>query len=486
MIIPAFFMSSLIEIARKPQEQHDGVTLTEDANAQEEYRIAISPETRELLGIDPLQMFQAYEAPNKLVAHLLDGLQTTIREQVDGRVLDAPHGSNTLLFPVKHGDRVEGLFEYAAYFKQGANGVAVTSIPEPISHEDMLFVGRQLLGDGASQYALIGVGDEDSTKLEGLYVISMEGGRPFIDFSKKGEDEGMAEGAQRLTRLGGGRHITKTHEDKSMSLHEWVSFLPFVQEVIDAGVRLEEEELLQHVWIGQYTDDDRRDRIQKFLEVSGVSEGQISLLHEGKVFVTGTGTHKGNLDLHEVVPLVGLDYDENGRIKGSVSRRPAQLNIKRPSVEGPENFMMYAAAAGVASGDIDTPDIAKVKAYLSDNERVLQNMRDNKSPYQSIVHIHKWHDEKTLNKELFSVHDANPRLMPRGAYHSSCGTEPQALNVVDAGVRGMIAEMDTPYKRVLLIPMSNHGMTMVSPYPLTMTVDLLAGAKDQFVPVPPR
>lgn len=481
-------MRPLAEIDRGPLEPQNGTTTPEDARAQEDYRIAISPETRELLGIDPLQMFQAYEAPNKLVAHLLDGLQTTIKEEIDGNILSTPEGSNTILFPVRFGSKVEGLFEYPSFFKAGSNGVGVTSIPEPIQHDEMLKVGRVELGHAKSQYDLIAVGNDNSTNLEGVYIISMEGGRPFVNFKEKGEDKGIAEVAHRLTRLAGGRHITKTLEDRSMPIEEWESSLEKVREVIKAGEVLAEKKLLPHVGIELYTDEDDRRRIQLFLEVSGVSEGQISLLHNGTVFVTGTGTNKGNLDLHEVVPLVGLHYDENDRIKGSVAKRPAHLNIKRPSVEGPENLMVYAATAGIASGDIDEPDITKVSEFLSDNERVLSALR-NPNPYQSIVHIHRWHDEDTIDNEHFAVYGPNHRLMPNGAYHSSCGTEAQAFNVVDAVVRGAHTEKQRGYNRILIVPMPNHGMTMVSPYPLGMTVEMIAEVKAsgmQFLPVPPR
>lgn len=150
--------------------------------------------------------------------------------------------------------------------------------------------------------------------------------------------------------------------------------------------------------------------------------------------------------------------------------------------------MIYAAAAGIKAGVLKDADLGKFKKFVVDNNAVIAALQDVGSDYVSINHVHFWPKEGTYDPTVFNVVDVSKRHVPRGAHHSSCGTEPLSLYTAEAALRGFHEDREKGVRRIQVIKMPNHGEQMASPYLPGETMKKLKEAVAngmEFVPPPP-
>lgn len=442
----------------------------ESIAVQEDYQVAISPEIRELMGVDTLDIYQAYKPPSRLLKHVVDGVVSTAQGSLDAKVVKEPD-ANAILFPIIGDKQTLGL---ARRWNKGprATGIMTSSVPEPISHAEMLRYSRILLGRAPSQYGLIAVGNPSSTKVYGMYVVSMEGGRPYIDFTSVGEEAGFLEVAERLTRLSGGRHNTNTEKDftrdTSPERDDWA-----IWQIVYGGKRLQALGLIPHVAVEDYVDNPRiLGLITRYLDTNGVSEGNFSTLQDGLVRITQSGLNKGELEYDSgTVLLKGLRPD----LKGVIAWLRHGEKFKKTSVESVDNITLYAARAAVKLGIISESDFGAFMEFINSTDSVAEALVElNKDEQPSLIHIHSWLEVGAFDETQFSLTDVNSRLVPHRAFHSSCGSEPLAKYSAETGLRAELEEKKRGTNRIKFLLMPNHGLQISSPYPLGETIDRLS------------
>ena len=151
--------------------------------------------------------------------------------------------------------------------------------------------------------------------------------------------------------------------------------------------------------------------------------------------------------------------------------------------------MVYAAGAGVKAGILKDADLGNFKKFVVDNNAVISALQTVGSDYIFINHVHFWPEEGTYDPAVFNVIDVNRRHVPKGAYHSSCGTEPLSLYTADGALRGFQDDRVKGIRRIHIILMPNHGEQMISPHGPKETMQMLQKAVAngmRFVPPPPR
>lgn len=429
--------------------------------------LLLPEETQELMGVHPLQVHVVGEALNPLQDRVLEGLLKAV-EATGGSLNSDLNGINSLVFPVPFREEVPGMFNYRAQFKEGVGGVALLTVPQVPTEEGMVEFVWSGLGNAATQYGVIAVGDERKGDLRRLFVVSMEGAHPEVDLAK-GEAAGYLEAARRLAHLAGGEKASHWEYDWSMPKEQWLSYDGLAHEVMQAGRDLRDMGLLPDIYLSRYVSWLRTRAILKFLEVSGLSIGNMSLHADEHVLVTGSGVRKGELERDQVVALAGF----NEAFNGTVVQAAKGVRKVKQSVEAFDQFAAYVAAALVEAGYVREPDIRAVLSLMQNRELVRQVLPAGRSLVSSMIHLHV--DPRVWDERLFNMMEVDERLVPQGAFHSSCGTRPLALYSLEGLMRGMLADSG----KVTVLKLPNHGIQIASPYSLAETVAMINPVKRQ-------
>ncbi|MBI4034850.1 MAG: hypothetical protein HY381_00450 [Candidatus Chisholmbacteria bacterium] len=424
--------------------------------------LLLPPETQELMGVHPLQAHVVGKAVNSLQDRVLGGLLDAV-EKTGGSSHADLVGINSLFFPVRFREEAGGMFDYRPQFKEGVGGVALLTVPEVPTDEGMVEFVWGALGNAATQYGVIAVGDEQTGVLRRLFVVSMEGAHPEVDLSK-GEAVGYLEAARRLSHLAGGEKASHWEYDWSMLRDQWYSYDAAASEVMKAGRSLRDMGLLPDIYLGHYVSWLRARAILTFLEVSGLSIGNMSLHADKHVLVTGSGVRKGELERDQVVALARFNTAFNGTV---VEASKGVRKVKQ-SVEAFDQFAAYVAAGLIGEGYVREPDIQAVLPLMQNRELVRQVLPAGRSLISSMIHLHV--DPSAWDEGLFNVVEVDPRLVPHGAYHSSCGTRPLALYSLEGLMRGIFADSG----KITVLKLPNHGIQIASPYSLAETVEMIA------------
>lgn len=411
--------------------------------------------TKEFMGINPLGIYvdpQSFKTASDGQKDFIQGIVSASEKSHQGGIqpLDS---ANTIFFTVGLGDEENGMFRYKNRVRNGGSGIAIVENPD--LSIDSRITDREvwpILGNALTQYAVLLVRD-------GAFVLSMEGAHARIDFAAKGEEKGYLEVAERLQYLAGGEKATHHIYDRKEPLkpHEMIA-----NQIIQSGKDLRAGRLLPHHQPADFLSEKQAAEINFFLEVSGLSVGNISAWDPDNcdMLITGTGLDKGNLKLEDISVIQGFNPDFNGTlVKGG----------PKPSVESFDQMLGYFADAVIHSGWLRTPDLRRLVELAKNPELVHQILSEGKMKSQSMIHLHWWPER--WDEDLFEVIRVNPALVPNGSYHSSCGTLPLALYTTEAIMRGLLKTQGT--KKILVILLPNHGFQLVSPYSLEDTTKLI-------------
>lgn len=411
--------------------------------------------TREFIGVGPLGIYvdpQSYDtATATQKAFIQRVIEASEKFSRGGRQpLDS---ANTIFFPVGLGQEEKGMLGYKTRIRDGGSGVAI--VEDPCLSIDCAITEKDvwpILGNALTQYAVLLVKG-------GAFVLSMEGAHPAVNFTAKGSEKGYLEVAERLQHLAGGEKATHHIYDRRNGI------MPSeitAKRIIQAGKDLRRDGLLPHEQPEDYLSPQQAAKIKLFLEVSGLSVGNLSAWdgHNKTMLITGTGLDKGNLTTQGISIIQGFNPDFNGTlVKGG----------PKPSVESFDQMLGYFADAVIHSDVLQTSDIRRLVELAKNQELVQQILSEGKIKSQSMIHLHWW--PEAWDEDLFEVIRVNPALVPNGSYHSSCGTLPLALYTTEAIMRGLLKTYGK--QKILVILLPNHGFQLVSPFSLAETTELI-------------
>ena len=271
----------------------------------------------------------------------------------------------------------------------------------------------------------------------------------------------MLEVNNRITHLAGGAKVTKWEVDRTMPEHIYQSAIAPYQ-IIEAGFNLRQMGLLPDVRLENYVDPQRAQEIKLFLEVSGLSIGNLSAWEEG-MYVTGSGFNKGDLKRDQIVRIKGFNEFMDGTMVWATNG----VGRVKPSVETFDQLLVYYMGLFMNAGLLKRPSLEELLNLARDSALIKQVSAEYSPIHQSIIHLHvepnKW------NRRLFNVVRVNEHLVQDGKFHSSCGTRPLALYTTEEIMRGTLENRELI--TVALLP--NHGIFIASPFNLPSTVKFL-------------
>lgn len=385
-------------------------------------------------------------------------------------MVDKIRDANAILFLVDSNDSTNfGMLKHRTEYDRGATGIAIGVVAnDSLNPADMESATWTYLGNGGTQDGIMIVGDPDSTQIERVHMLSMEGSHSPTIFAGRDQAQAMQEVVKRVRRLAACKKVTDWIEDKTMP-PEIFDAMQIPYQIIDAGTALNRMGLLPNVKMEQYVQNQTKaTMIKLFMSVSGLSIGNLSAWDNvyKVMHVTGSGFDKSQLKRNEVVAVNGIKDDLSGPITWG---QPNAKKIK-PSVETVDQLLAYFASALIMQGMINEPDIQLLLEMIRDRDLLRQVLE--KGPHlKSIVHLHLHPTE--ADSARFNVVDVNPNLTEGGSHHSSCGTMPLALYTVEAFMRGML---ETPDKDVI-VELPNHGLMGGSHSSLPVFIRLLDPAR---------
>lgn len=446
-------------------------------DSQEDYRIATSPQTRQLLGIKMPRLYRADKAPNRLVGSTVDIFVETAVTALGGEEVRDVDDANIIIFTSEYGDDRYSMLWHRNQYKRGIQGVAFTSVSSVPDGSDLTVFGRQYLGNVFSPYGAILIGDENSSIPRAAHGVSMEiGVAGKVDFEAQNADQAHLELASRLNYLAGSELVVS-------HVFEVVSERAFqdlwrragqdggsAKALMEACKRLNEDGLLPHVSLDSLDlnlDWKKRRAIKEFLERSGLSEGQARTpqdIYRSK-WITASGANKGELRRDQVILISRLNEARNG----VVVLHPQGERQEKPSVESFDNLLFSYSWAGIVSGELQTSDTTEFVQFLDNNDR-FNRATDPAVPADpyTVIHIHKW--PTNWDSDKIVMVDMSPRLIPNQAFQSSCGTRALALETRQALAEGMLADQVREKMvdgrgdlRTIGAYMANHGVTFLVP-----------------------
>ncbi|MBI3913453.1 MAG: hypothetical protein HY327_04605 [Chloroflexi bacterium] len=439
--------------------------------------LEMPPLTPREIGVRPLNLAVVGEPINKLQARMMTRLLE--RNLKNGGVnRSAPEPETLVLFPAAQPLEEEegGLFELPSPIRKSVNAVSLVTLPRIAPNTDLISLNWTMLCKKAAQYGLLAIGDSNRDAPERVYVFSMEGSHTAVEFAGRNEDEVYAELVERLTALAGAQKASNWQVDYSMPQRLWES-ARVPQEIIDAGRRLRALGLLPDIHLEDYGSSRRAKEIRLFLEVSGLTVGNMSAWDEnlGVMHITGSGFDKGNLVREQIVAIKGVNETRDGTIVWA----PEGARRVKPSVESFDQAIAFYASALWQRGDLRDGGLRELQSKLRD-PHLLDAVNAQAPFFRSIIHLHVW-PQKILDEKRVRFINVDPQLC---VHHSSCGTMPLALYSVEALLRGL-HEMPND-EQVLLVGLPNHGLLAASKFRLGEMIDQLdpRARRVQFAGVP--
>ncbi|MBI3741228.1 MAG: hypothetical protein HY257_05665, partial [Chloroflexi bacterium] len=423
-----------------------------------------APLTPADIGVRPLNIAVVGAANSKLQARVLARLLAANLNK-GGVTRDAPEPETVVIFPSARAIEEEegGIFSLPSAVRKAVNGVSLAVLPRVARATDLIALNWTMLCNKATQYGLLVIGDADSETPERVFVFSMEGSHKDVAFAGRNDEEVYAELVDRLTHLAGAQKASNWQVDYSMPAPAWES-ARVPNEIIETGRRLRALGLLPDIKLENFASPRRAKEIRLFLEVSGLTVGNMSAWDENLnvMHITGSGVDKGNLAREQIVAIKGINATGDGTI---VWAPPGARRVK-PSVESFDQAVAFYASALWQRGDLRDADLRELQNKLRD-PYLLDAVGDKAPFFQSIVHLHVW-PEKILDDSriLFVPVDANLCV-----HHSSCGTMPLAMYSVEALLRGL-HEMKND-AQVILVGLPNHGLLAASNHKLGEMIDQL-------------
>jgi hypothetical protein len=411
-----------------------------------------SPEMREFMGVDPLQFtVVAGERLTPLQTLTLDKIREYILEDGGSEHSDTSE-VNSIFFPSPLLEEVSGMWDYGTEFKRGVGGVSIVGINEFPQEEDLEDLSL-------------------SRPIEGAFVLSMEGSRPYVDFSQIGEDRGFKEVASRLTHLAGGRKASHFEIDRSMPSDIYES-AKRPEELIKVGSKLREMGILPDIRLENYVSDRRARQIRILLNVTGLSIGNFSSWDQerGVMWITGSGFDKGDLSRDQIVAINEFLPD----FKGTRQWAPEGAKEVKQSVESIDQLAVNAALAAMESGLLKDPSIPEFFELVE--ERGMQGILSEGSHEENnMTHVHVHPKEDSWNPNLFYIVDVSGELVPKKTRHSSCGCWPLVVYGLEAVLRGYVESNG----KIVVARWPNHGIQVASPLPISETLDYLDPANGE-------
>ncbi len=424
----------------------------------------LPPLTSADIGVRPLNLAVVGEPINKLQARILNRLREFVALK-GGAVRAVPEPNTLVLFPSTKGVTEEegGLFSLPSSIRKSINAVSLATVPRLESNTDFITLDWTMLCNKATQYGLLAIGDAQRETPERVYVFSMEGSHKAVEFAGRNEDDVYAELVDRLTHLAGAQISSHWEVDYSMPPSAWES-TRVPQEIIDTGKRLRALGLLPDVLLEDYTTPRRAKEIRLFLEVSGLTVGNMSAWDESLnvMQITGSGFDKGNLAREQIVAIKRVNDARDGTI---VWAPPGARRVK-PSVESFDQAVAFYASALWQRGDLPNGGLRELRSKLHD-PHLLDALNDHAPFFRSIVHLHVW-PQKVLDSKRVQFVNVDPQLC---AHHSSCGTMPLAMYSVEAMLRGL-RQMPND-AQIILVGLPNHGLLAASKFRLGEMIDQL-------------
>ncbi len=443
---------------------------------QEDFAVATSPETRELLRIKTPAIYIADNPPNRLIENTIDSFVETAEREFGGEQVPSPNDANIIIFSTNYWDNEWRMLPYHELYKKGTQGIAFTSVTQSPDGEDRAIFGRQYLGNAFSPYGAVLVGEPGDTVPREAYGDSMEIGLAGkVDFESNGLTQGNRDLAYRLIYLAGASHA-KNHEYKVMTDKEFQDFWEkaggdegMATALIRACAMMDVDNLMPYVGLNSLRlklGIRKRTGVKQFLSRGGLSEGQ-ARTPEDKYgeWITASGENKGKLKRKHIVLAGGL----NLALDGAVVLLPIGGEEVEPSVETLDNEMFKLTWAGIVSGELTSSDSQEFIDFIKDERRLAKALQEAPPDPYTVIHIHKWPTNWDSNKILMV--DMNPRLIPNQAFQVSCGTWGLALQTRQALAEGL--KVDEVRKKVLDgkeeelrtigAYMTNHGVTFLVP-----------------------
>lgn len=412
----------------------------------------------EQIGIHPLRIIVWGSGDSPLINHAIERLLAgNLRN--GGVVATEPHSGDMVLFPAKGGIEQEetGLFGLPSQLRKGVKGVAVARTDEVSSETDLLRLAWTTLANKATQYGILFIGDESSAECRRAFIFSMEGSHVHIERGDRSEDEFFDRVIARLTHLAGAEVVSNWEVDYSMPLSTWEN-TTVPGELVETGHKMREWNHLPDIRLEHFASPKRAGQVQLYLEVTGLTTGNMSAWDDGigAAQITGSGVDKGNLTREQVVAIKGLNAAGNGTVVWA----PEGARRVKPSVEAFDHVLTYAASALMLANKPSEYELSSVVRTL--NSRNLAERAHGLSPFfKSMIHLHLW-PQRAFKHDIVHIVKVDPRLY---THHSSCGTRPLAIYSVEALLRGMV-ESDYADK-MFVVGLPNHGLLAGAPYSLT-------------------
>ena len=128
--------------------------------------------------------------------------------------------------------------------------------------------------------------------------------------------------------------------------------------------------------------------------------------------------------------------------------------------------------------------IFKLLELAKQQEILVSAFNKEKQLAQSMTHAHLV--AAKYDQRLIRVVKVNPNLVPRGRFHSSCGTFPLAVYTIELYIRSLFESGDP--NLIYLIELPNHGFHAISNKRLPQLVEALDPASGvvEFADVPSR
>lgn len=415
------------------------------------------------IGIHPLRIVVWGNAETPLIKHAVSQLlDANIRN--GGVNAPEPQSGDLVLFPAKGGIKSEenGLFGLPSNLRKGIKGVAVASTDTVSSETDLLQLAWTTLANKATQYGVLFVGDETTAECHRAFIFSMEGSHVHIEREKRSEGEFFDKVIARLTHLAGAEVVSNWEVDYSMPVASWQN-TTVPNELIETGHKMRAWNHLPDIRLEHYASPKRAGQVQLYLEVTGLTTGNMSAWDDsiGAMQITGSGVDKGNLSRDQVVAIKGLNAVGNGTIVWA----PEGTRRVKPSVEAFDHVLTYSASGLMLANKVSKYDLTDVVRTLNSHD-LAERARGLTPFFKSLIHLHLW-PQRAFKPERVHIVDVDPRLY---THHSSCGTRPLAIYSVEALLRGMV---ESSYAdKMFVVGLPNHGLLAAAPYSLSKMTDL--------------